>query len=420
VSQRREARIGRLRAAATVLVALAAALAIAACGGSDDEDGGSGSASTTTGPAKGEPIVIGAAIAETGFFNVADKPATVMMQFGIDDFNQKGGAAGRPYKLEYADTKSDPNQGTNAALKLIDEGADIIWPSVDYDFGRAAASTGSSRGKLVIGAAGSPKFGVQGIGPLVYNVGISSNTEGATMAEYAYQDLKFRTAYVLLDDTIDYTKQACAAFETRWKELAGNDAIVGKDTFKNGDASIASQITRMKGVSPEPAFIALCSYNPGAASAIRQTRAAGVDTPIVASASMDGKFWLEAIPNLSDFYYTAYASLFGDDPDPTVNQLVKRYTAKTGEFPTQSTSVVGYRAIQVLTKGIGEAGSVEGAQVANKLNALSAFPTLIGPITFTPEDHLQLKNPLRIIRIDNGKQTFVKLWDPESVPPFQF
>jgi branched-chain amino acid transport system substrate-binding protein len=413
----RFARGRRARSIAGAVAVLAAVAALAACGEGEDEASGG---ETNSGAANGDPIVIGAAIAETGFFNVADNPAVTIMQFGIDDFNKRGGADGHPFELITADTKSDPNQGTNAALKLIDEGADVIWPSVDYDLGRPAASTGASRGKLVIGAAGSPRFGVEGIGPLAFNVGVSSNSEGAAMAEYAFEELGFDSAYVLLDDTIDYTKQVCAAFEKRFAELAGADAIVGKDTFKNGDASIASQITRMKSASPEPAFVALCSYNPGAASAIRQMRGAAVETPIVASASMDGKFWLEAIPNLSDFYYTAYASLFGDDPEPKINELVERYQEETGEFPTQSTSMVGYRAIEVLTKGIEDAGSTEPQAIADALNKLSDFETVLGPITFTPEEHLQLDNPLRIIKIEDGKQSFVKLWDPEQVPPFEF
>jgi hypothetical protein len=32
---------------------------------------------------------------------------------------------------------------------------------------------------------------------------------------------------------------------TRWKELAGDAGLLGEDTFLNGDASIASQVTRI-------------------------------------------------------------------------------------------------------------------------------------------------------------------------------
>ena len=52
-------------------------------------------------------------------------------------------------------------------------------------------------------------------------------------------------------------------------------SIVGSDTFKNDDASIASQITRIKELAEEPDVIMLCSVMPGAAAAVRQILGAG-------------------------------------------------------------------------------------------------------------------------------------------------
>jgi branched-chain amino acid transport system substrate-binding protein len=434
---------------AWTVVALVAALtiALAACGGSssDSSEETAESPATTSAPADtgasdtgavaantgaeaaatgaeaaGEPITIGSAVALTGFFNAYDLPQNAMMEFAISDVNDAGGVNGSPLEIIYEDTKSDVNLGANAVLELIDQGAEFITVSPDYDFGRAAATTAQENGKVVIGAAGSAKFGVQGIGPLAFNVGISSNTEGAIMAEFSYEQQGYTSPFVLLDDTIDYDKQTCEAFTTRWNELAGEGSIVGEDIFKNGDASISAQITRIKSADPQPDFIVLCSYNPGAASAIRQIRAAGIDLPIVASASMDGAYWLEAIPNLNDFYYVAYASLFGDDPEPLVNELVERYTAQEGQAPSQSTSIVGYRQIQVLTEGIKRAGSTDSEAVASALETLTDFPTVLGPITYTEDVHFTVEAPMRMMQIVDGKQSFLELWDPESVPPVQF
>ena len=85
--------------------------------------------------------------------------------------------------------------------------------------------------------------------------------------------------------------------------------IVGSDTFKNDDASIASQITRIKALPKEPDAIMLCSYAPGGASAVRQIRAAGIQSltgedalaffdaiaPIVHYDSIDmSKVWIQS------------------------------------------------------------------------------------------------------------------------------
>ena len=187
-------------------------------------------------------MTVGGAVALTGFFNAYDLPQNAMMEFAVEDFAAEGG---RPYELVFANTNSEIDKGANAALEVLDKGADIVVTSPDYDFGRAAALEGVKAGKLVVGAAGSAKFGKQGIGDTAFNVGIATNSEGAVMAEYASEKLGLKNAYVLLDDTIEYTKKTCDHFGQRWDELGGGTA--GEDIFKNADPSIATQITRLKG-----------------------------------------------------------------------------------------------------------------------------------------------------------------------------
>ena len=48
--------------------------------------------------------------------------------------------------------------------------------------------------------------------------------------------------------------------------------------------------------------MALCSYVPGAVSAIRQVRGAGINAAIVSGDAMDGHYWAEGVPGLSDHY----------------------------------------------------------------------------------------------------------------------
>ena len=98
------------------------------------------------------------------------------------------------------------------------------------------------------------------------------------MAEWGYHKRGFRTAYVLLDTTIEYNKGICYGFDWMFPRLDGT-TILGHDTFKNDDPSIASQITRIKNLPEPPDAIMLCTYVPGGASATRQIRAAGIDVP---------------------------------------------------------------------------------------------------------------------------------------------
>lgn len=73
-----------------------------------------------------KPIVIGAAIAQSGFIAPYDADPTRAAQIAIEEINAKGGVLGRPLKLEIRDTKSDIAQGAVVAQELLALGARAI------------------------------------------------------------------------------------------------------------------------------------------------------------------------------------------------------------------------------------------------------------------------------------------------------
>ena len=99
--------------------------------------------------------------------------------------------------------------------------------------------------------------------------------------------------------------------------------LIGADTFKNEDASIAAQITRIKSLPQEPDAIMLCSMMPGVVSAIRQIRAAGIKSMIINGSGVDGSYWLNAVPDLSNFYVPVQGSIYGDDPNPKAPNSIR-------------------------------------------------------------------------------------------------
>ncbi len=135
-----------------------------------------------------KPIVLGAAIAQTGFIAamtpIPPKPA----EMAIKEINDAGGVLGRPLKMIYADTKSDIPQGAVAAMEVLDQGADAVIVTGDFDFGGTAARTANAQGKLAISPfAADPKFGIEGIGPYAFTFSTASDTVGTVLAESQLQ-----------------------------------------------------------------------------------------------------------------------------------------------------------------------------------------------------------------------------------------
>ena len=64
--------------------------------------------------AKSEEIVLGFAVALTGWMNAYDGDSTKMAKLWMDQTNAKGGLLGRKIKWVEADTKTDRTEGAKA------------------------------------------------------------------------------------------------------------------------------------------------------------------------------------------------------------------------------------------------------------------------------------------------------------------
>lgn len=357
-----------------------------------------------------ERIIVGFATAETGFMQAYDKPAQDAAMIRIKEINDAGGLLGKQIEVVNADTKTDRAEGAKAGLAVIDQGADLVVVSCDYDFGAPAALTAESSGLISFFlCAESIKAGIQGVGPNSFSASVLAAVQGATMAEWAYNKKEARTFYRLLDTWTEYNKGICDGFDWMLPQLA-DAKLVGEDTFLNEDASIAAQITRIKSLPEEPDAIMLCTMMPGAVSAIKQIRAAGINSMILNGSGVDGSYWLSAVPDLSNFFVPVQGSIYGDDPNAAVNEFNAKYTEVTGAGPATQYTYPGYVMIDVWAKAVERAGTTETSAVVAELEKMVDEPTLFGPRTFTSELHHQNRARYLIVETNAGKPGVVDEW----------
>lgn len=363
-----------------------------------------------------DPLVIGVASGQTGILSPWDVGGRRGAEIAIEDINARGGVLGRQLKLAVSDTKSDPSLGPTAASEVIAEGAEMVIVACDYDFAAPAAMTAGGMGKIVFSTcAADPKFGAQGIGPTAYTMSLATNGQGALLAEWAHGKKGWKTAYIMKDTAIEYTKSLCEHFENRWTALAGADSIKGRDTWNGiNDTSIAGQITRIKEVSGSVDFIMWCGFTNNG-SVLRQLRSAGVDNPVLGSESMDGSHWIDAVPDLSNYYIAVYASIFGNDPDPKIEAFMERFQEKFGEAAPMGHVITGYSAVEAYARAIEKAGTVESDKVKAALDAFTNEELLIGATTYEPDLHINLKRPMLLMEMTNGKYTPIGRFSAEQV-----
>jgi branched-chain amino acid transport system substrate-binding protein len=388
-------------------LACVVALGVGACG-SDSGDGGGGD---SEGASK-EPIKIGIAAALTGGISGFDLPPINGLKLAVKDINAAGGVDGRQLEIIESDTQGDINRGTTAAQQVIAKGAEILYVSCDYDFGGPAARVAGAKKMIAVGCPGSTLFGIEGVGPYAFTTGTATQIVGTVMARFA-EKRGWKRPYLLNDTSIEYSKGICAGFKRAWQDMGGE--FGGEDSFQNSDASIGSQVTRIRSAKPD-AVIA-CTYLPGGPSAIKQIRDAGIDTPIVTTDGLDGEFWLEATPGLSDVYIPVPASIYGDDPEAPVQEFVKKYEAEYGEAPPSGLATLGYAVGEVIKQAVEAAGgSTKGDDLKKAFESTDGgFDVLFGKQVWSSASHIDQRRPMRMMEIQDGKYAYVETIEPEGV-----
>jgi branched-chain amino acid transport system substrate-binding protein len=353
-----------------------------------------------------DPVKVGIVMSYSGWFQPIDASTINGAMLAVKEINAAGGVMGSQIEIAKFDNKSEPPLGADGALDVIGKGAKMILFPSDFDFGAPGAFVAQQNNVISFSGASDPKFGIS-IGPYAYSISTASQAQGAMLAEWAFEKKGWKTSYVLLDNTIAYTKSLCGSFTKRMKELGGDASVLGEDTFLNNDPSIASQVTRINSLATKPDVIMFCSYAPGGPSAIRQLRAAGLNQPIMTGESMDGDYWAGTVPNLSNFYAVNFGSFYGDDSDKDVSDFFKRYEKEYGQRSDASYSLRGYSMIQAWAKAAEAAKSFDADKVSAVLDTFKDEKLVVGPTTFTPALHIQTMRPMTIVQSQDGKFSFV-------------
>lgn len=368
-------------------------------------------APTTTG-APQEPLVIGAAVDLTNDMSFFDAPAIAAAQIRVDEINAAGGVMGRQIELRVIDTELDPDQTAAAAIDLIEGGAEVLLVTCDVDFATPAITEGINAGILTIATCigtdqmGPNRFGEAG--RLAFSLGNVAQDEGAAMAEFAY-DQGHRTAALVKDNLLVYFQNVVDAFKVRWEELGGE--IVVEESFTSFDGTIESVVTAVDDVEAD--IIATSSaFQDLPATFSSSLRALGNDTPIICSWGCDGNFWVPE--GLDNFWYVTFASAFGDDPEPAVNELAQQVAEATGQPPLTGGFVTGAAAIDAIVAAIEQTGGTVGSELAAAFESFDGLPTISGPISYSSDQHTVFGRPYRVMLITDGENAFHSLWQASS------
>ena len=136
-----------------------------------------------------KPIVIGWAYDGKGAMAPFDDPALAAAQIHVKQLNARGGVDGRPIQIQTCDTQGNkPAIAKACALKLLGQGANVIFTTCDVDMGAPVIQEAINRGVLAVAPCigtdqmGPKRFGAKG--KLAFSFGNVAQDEGSAMAQY--------------------------------------------------------------------------------------------------------------------------------------------------------------------------------------------------------------------------------------------
>lgn len=362
-----------------------------------------------------DKIIIGGAMSVTGIQGPLDSPTMEGIEVAIAEVNAGGGIDGKMLEFRNMDSKSDSATAAEVAKQLIDQGAVAIITSSDYDFGGPAARAAQAAGIVGISSsASSPLFGSTMLGDKQFTLSMWNTTMGAVIAEKAYNKDGLKSAYVITDDFIDYTKSLSRYFVECFERLGGE--VVREDIFSQGKVDTAALIAHYKALPSKPDFIYISSYMPDLGTIIKEMRAAGIDSPVYGGDAYDD-------PALFDLLGTEFGNdviwdshtFNSEEAVPGYNEYSAAYKELFKREVDAPWSMAGYDVVMVLTSAMKEVG-MDGAKMAKYMED-TEFDLLTGKLDWSDAASGHAPNKAAaVMELVDGKSVFIEWVTPDYLP----
>jgi branched-chain amino acid transport system substrate-binding protein len=331
-------------------------------------------------PATGEPILIGHYGSLTGKEATFGQSTSNGIKLAIKEFNAKGGLNGRPIALKEYDTKGEAKEATLAVTRLVK--SDKVVAVLGE-----VASTLSLAGGPVCQEAGIPMITpsstnprVTAIGDMIFRVCFIDPFQGLAGAKFARENLKAKTAAILVDQAQAYAVGLGDEFKKNFAKFGGT--IAAETTYTGGASDFTAQLTTIRAAKPDVIYIP--GYYTDVGNIALQARKAGINVPLLGGDGWDSeqlaKIGKDAIEGC--FYTNHYAP---DQPDARVRTFIAAYTKEFGGSVPDGLAALGYDAANILFDAMKRSKSIAGKDLRDAIAATKNFAAVTGEITINAQ-----------------------------------
>ncbi len=345
-----------------------------------------------------EPIVFGMVAPMTG--DAAEYGTQLKRGVGlaVEEINAAGGIGGRKVELDICDDKCDPYEASLCAQKMTAN--DKIFAVIGHVCSSCTLAAGPIYDK-----AGLTDMTVSSTNPEVTKKGwthvfrtvANDAMQGPLIADLAINKLhKSKVAIIYANN--DYGKGLLDATQPAITKLGGT--IVATETFAPGvDKDFSAQLTKIASAGADT-LVLLTDYSEGGLI-VKQRIAAGLtDIAVIASGGNSHQSFIDlGGPGAEGVFFLNYFD--ADNPDPKVQEFVKKYVALYNEKPATEIAPYGYEAPYIYKMAV-EAGATK--ETLPEVMHTIKYVGVTGTTEFGPDGDVLNKGQFVLI-IKDGKFT---------------
>jgi len=329
----------------------------------------------------------------------------------IEEWNAKGGVLGMKIVPIVEDSQCTPDPAVNAANKVIDQdGVHYIVGEVCSKASIPVSEIANAKGVVQISPTSTnPTVTVDQNGKVkdyIFRACFIDPFQGSVGAKFAMENLKAKTAFLMLDQANDYVKGLSEFFEKAFTEAGGT--IVGKESYTATDTDFSAILAKVAEAKPDVVY--LPDYYQVVNLATKQAKEKGITAPFMGGDGWDSSD-LDLKATEGGFYTNHYSP---EDPRPEVQNFVKSYGEKykddTGAAKVpDALATLAYDATNLLIQAIADAGADDTAKVKDVMAKIK-FSGVSGTITYD-ENHNPVKSAT-ILKVADGKVQFEAVVNP--------
>ncbi|MGI8589100.1 MAG: branched-chain amino acid ABC transporter substrate-binding protein [Chloroflexia bacterium] len=355
-------------------------------------------------------------------------PARQGIQLAIDQANAAGGVTldGKHYTIQMyflddvppGGQVHEPVQGSKNADTFIADPdvmamvgplnsnvARLMMPKLNTA-GLAGISPGTTAADLTLARYNSVLSAYRPTGEVTYfRVCPTDNIEGSAGADYAYDKLGKRKAYIL-DDTGAYGKIVASEFEQEFKATGGT--VLGHDSVPMGTADFSPIMNKVASTGPDILYYGGTESH-GISAARKAMKPAGLTIPLMGGDGIFSSNYARAASPDSEGDYSAVAKV-NSNVLPEAKAFTAAYMAafgndRWGGVP-QAYSAYAYDATNIIIAAMKTAGKRNREAIRAAIAATKDFKGALGTTGFDANGDTT-NRWISIYKVENGAWIYI-------------